>query len=185
MTALINGVQQRQANSVWPGEGVMSKLMWIAGILLAAAGAALALMVIVSIAPVQRMGISLEMAAILFVGGLLSVGIGSVISLLEQQRYLLAAGAGLSAASPSAPIPEFGRKASEAAAAAAGVTAAATAREGEDVSEPTRDTIKALEQARQKIEQAFEPRTAQTEASAGDAAPEVEEAVAEEACGRG
>ncbi len=140
----------------------MSKLMWIAGILLIAAGAALGLMVMVSAASVDGMGIRLETAAILLTGGIVSLGLGSAISLLDQQRALLSERTGLSAAASSAAIPEFGRKASEAATAAAGasaVTAAIAAREGEDVSEPTRDTIKALEQARQKIEQAFEPKT--------------------------
>ena len=64
------------------------------------------------------------------------------------------AAAALPATASAAAIPEFGRKAGETAAAAG----AAAAREGEEVSEPTRDTIKALEQARQKIEQAFEPK---------------------------
>ena len=138
----------------------MSKLMWIAGILLVAAGAALLLMGLVSAASVAGFGISLEMAVILFVGGILSLGIGSVISLLDQQRALLAERIGLPASVPSAAIPEFGRKAGEAAAGAAAATAGAVgASEGEELSEPTRDTIKALEQARQKIEQAFEPKS--------------------------
>jgi hypothetical protein len=139
---------------------MMSKLMWIAGILLVAAGAALALMGLVSAASVAGFGISLEMAVILFVGGILSLGLGSVISLLDQQRALLSERVGLPAAVPSAPIPEFGRKAGEAAMAGAAATAGAAigAREEDNLSEPTRDTIKALEQARQKIEQAFEPK---------------------------
>jgi hypothetical protein len=158
----------------------MSKLMWIAGILMVAAGAALGLMVVVSTASVAGLGIRFETAAILLAGGILSLGLGSAISLLEQQRALLSERMGLSAAAPQAAIPEFGRKGGEAATAAA--AAAATAREGEDVSEPTRDTIKALEQARQKIEQAFEPKTER--AAAGEAAatePEPDEEATEEA----
>ncbi|MCA3572822.1 MAG: hypothetical protein IOC86_02825 [Aestuariivirga sp.] len=142
----------------------MSKLMWIAGILLVATGAALALMGLVSAASVAGFGISLEMAVILLVGGILSMGLGSVISLLDQQRALLAERVGLPASVPSAAIPEFGRKAGEAAVAGAAATAAGAlgAREGDELSEPTRDTIKALEQARQKIEQAFEPKPDKT-----------------------
>jgi len=149
----------------------MSKLMWIVGILLAAAGAALVLMVFVSGASVAQMGIRLEGAAILLVGGFLSLGLGSVINLLDEQRKLLAERSILaSAAAPGAPIPEFGRKAGETAgtagvAAAAGAAAAAVAAPAreEEVSEPTRDTIQQLEQARQKIEQAFEPKPEEAE----------------------
>jgi len=153
----------------------MSKLMWIAGILMAAAGAALGLMVMVSTASVVGLGIGPETAAILLVGGILSLGLGSAVSLLEQQRALLAERMGLSAEAPPAPIPEFGRKAGETATAAA--AAAATAREEEAVSDPTRDTIKALEQARQKIEQAFEPKPDRT--AAGEAAAPEREATAD------
>jgi hypothetical protein len=149
----------------------MSKLMWIAGILLAAAGVALGLMVLVSAASLDGLGIGLELAALLLVGGILSLGLGSVISLLDQQRALLAGRAELGAAAPQTAIPEFGRKAGETAAVVA------AAREGEEVvSEPTRDTIKALEQARQKIEQAFEPKTPAAEAEQEAAAPEAEPA---------
>ena len=138
----------------------MSKLMWITGILLVAAGAALLLMGLVSAASVAGFGISLEMAVILLVGGILSLGLGSVISLLDQQRSLLAERVVLTAEVPSAAIPEFGRKAAEAAAAGGAAAAAAGAQGAADeLSEPTRDTIKALEQARQKIEQAFEPKS--------------------------
>lgn len=140
----------------------MSKLMWIAGILLVAAGAALLLMGLVSAASVAGFGISLEMAVILFVGGILSLGLGSVISLLDQQRALLTERIGLPASVPSAAIPEFGRKAGEAAVAGAAVAAAGAQGAADELSEPTRDTIKALEQARQKIEQAFEPKSDKT-----------------------
>lgn len=161
----------------------MSKLMWIAGILLIAAGAALGLMVVVSAASVDGLGIRLETAAILLTGGILSLGLGSAINLLDQQRALLAERTGVSAASSSAAIPEFGRRAGEAATAVAGASAAATAaaaaREAEEVSEPTRDTIKALEQARQKIEQAFEPKAERTTAEEAEA-PEAEPDAGEE-----
>ena len=134
----------------------MSKLMWIAGILLAAAGLAVGLLALFSAASLASYGIGLDLAALLLVGGILSLGLGSVISLLDQQRALLANRASLAATAPAAAIPEFGRKAGEAAAAATAIAVAEVA----EVSEPTRDTIKALDQARQKIEQAFEPKTA-------------------------
>jgi hypothetical protein len=155
----------------------MSKLMWIAGILLTAAGAALGLMAAVSAGSLEGTGIGLDLAAILLVGGILSLGLGSVISLLEQQRLLLAGGAQPAAAAPATAIPEFGRKGGEAAAAVAAAQAA------DEVSEPTRDTIKALEQARQKIEQAFEPKPAadrnEPEAASEDA--KAREEIVEEA----
>ena len=154
----------------------MSKLMWIAGILLAAAGVALGLMVLVSPASAAAGGVTLDAVVTLLVGGILSLGLGSVIGLLDGQRQALSEGAGLvaSAAGSATPIPEFGRKASEAAPAAVAVAAVATsaANAGEDVSEPTRDTIEALEEARQKIEQAFESKPAAPEEA--EAAPEPE-----------
>lgn len=156
----------------------MSKLMWIAGILLAAAGVALGLMVLVSPASVAAVGVTLDAAVTLLVGGILSLGLGSVITLLGAQHQALSEGAGhvVTAAAPPAPIPEFGRKASEAAPAAAAVAAVAvaSAEAEEEVSEPTRGTIEALEEARQKIEQAFEPKPAEPEVIEAAAVPEPE-----------
>jgi hypothetical protein len=135
---------------------VMSKLMWIAGILLVAVGVALGLMVFVSPTSIIGWGITPEVATLMLVGGILAIGLGSVISALE----LLALGRAVApvdihhAEVPSAPIPEFGRRTVE---TAATVAAAAPAM-AEDVSEPVKETIEALEQARQKIEQAFEPK---------------------------
>ena len=143
----------------------MAKLMWIAGILLTAVGAALGVMGIVSAASVAGYGIGLDLAAVLLVGGIVSLGLGSVISLLDRQVALLAGHGEMPAAVPAAPIPEFGRKAVE------------PPREAEEVSEPTRETIKALEQARQKIEQAFEPKSAEPQKPAVETVQE--EAAAE------
>ena len=159
----------------------MAKLMWICGILLSAAGIAIG--VIVLVGPAQPGFASLDAAAILLVGGILSVGLGSVIDKLhrlplEQGDVYLAAPAPAAApAAASAPIPEFGPRAGKAAAAAAAVAAAGQP----DVSEPTRDTIQALEQARQKIEQAFDTKKPSAEPPAA-AAPEpvLEEVVEEE-----
>jgi hypothetical protein len=142
----------------------MSKLMWIAGILLTATGAALGVMGFVSAASIAGYGIGLDLAAVLLVGGIVSLGLGSVIDLLDQQRALLARGNGGPGARQAAAIPEFARKSAEA------------PRAVEDVSEPTRETIKALEQARQKIEQAFEPKPVEAEKpGAAAVAPEAPE----------
>lgn len=149
----------------------MSKLMWIAGILLIAAGAALGLMVLLSPAAMAGYGVGFDLAAILLVGGVLGLGLGSVVSLLDQLRALLAGRMDISAAAPETAIPEFGRKTGEATTAVAAVAAT------EEVSEPTRETIRSLEQARQKIEQAFDPQPASAEAAPPEAgAPQAEPA---------
>ncbi len=159
----------------------MSKLMWIAGIVFAVAGVVLGVLPFVAAAPPA--GVSLDTAVILLVGGILCLGLGSVLNLLEAQRRLLGDRPPLTAgAGPAAPIPEFGRKQSEPAAAPA--AAAAASQDEEEVSAPTRDTLKALEQARQKIEQAFDAKSAPASESAAAAKPGVEEtssAPAEEA----
>lgn len=156
----------------------MAKLMWIAGILLAAIGVALGLMVFASPTAIVSWGITPEVAALLLVGGILSVGLGGVIHAVET---LAAARPAMpvhvsSVAAESASIPEFGRRAVETAtvAAAAAPAAMAEAVEAEEeVSEPVRETIQALEHARQKIEQAFEPKPqAEPSAPAAEAAPE-------------
>ncbi len=137
----------------------MSKLMWIAGILLIAVGIALGLMVFVSTAAIIGWGIDLQVAAILLVGGILSLGLGSVIAGLETHRIAPAA-----ADVPLAAIPEFGRRGFEPGdhltpAVAVPVAMNETMAEVIEVSEPVKETIAALEQARQKIEEAFEPKS--------------------------
>jgi hypothetical protein len=61
----------------------MSKLMSVLGIILLAVGAALALVGFVNPAQMQIHGLSLDTAAILLTGGILSVGLGGVIAALE------------------------------------------------------------------------------------------------------
>jgi outer membrane biosynthesis protein TonB len=162
----------------------MSKLMWIAGILLIAAGVALGAMLFVSTSSVIAW-LTFESVVLMLVGGILSLGLGSVINGLNN---LPAARTeirdiAVTAAVPAASIPEFGRRSADAAPVAAVATAAVTAaaaipaaREPLEVSEPTRETIQALEQARQKIEQAFDPKPKVAE----EAAPAAEQAVASE-----
>ena len=148
----------------------MSKLMWIAGIVLIAVAIALGLMVFVSPASVIGWGLTPEVAAILLAGGVTALGFGSVISAIEtrpsaqaEPRYVAPV------EEPAAAIPEFGRRLSETPAAAVPAAAAAAAAApafapagGEiEVSEPVKETIHALEQARQRIERAFDPPPAE------------------------
>jgi len=125
----------------------MAKLMWIAGILLAALGVALGLMVFFSLASVVSWGITTETAAIFIVGGLLCLGMGSLIDAIHLSRG--AAPVTQPAAAPAPPgaaIPEFGRRAA---------VVPATVAASEPVSAETRSTIEALEKARQDIEVAL------------------------------
>lgn len=129
----------------------MSKLMLIAGILLMAAAIALGLMIFFSPGSVVGWGITSEFAALLLVGGVVALGLGGVISALEG-----GAAAPSSTASVAVPaeraetvIPEFGRRAAQ------------TTPSTEEISPAVGETIKALEQAKTGIQQAFgeEPRT--------------------------
>lgn len=173
----------------------MAKLMWICGILLIAAGVALGIVLLVSAA--RPGGIDIHTAAILLVGGVLALGLGSVIdgqatALSRPPVRSLIPEPVIPAA--TAPIPEFDPRGAKPAAAAAAATAVATVTTAsviveEEVSRPTRDTIQALEQARQKIEQAFDarndtpkepeaaPADEQPEADAGDIAEDAADAV--------
>ncbi len=61
----------------------MSKLMSVLGIVLLAIGAALALVGLVNSAQMQIYGLTMDTAAILLTGGVLSIGLGGVISALQ------------------------------------------------------------------------------------------------------
>lgn len=148
----------------------MAKLMWICGILLIAAGVALGIVLLVSAA--RPGGIDIHTAAILLVGGILSLGLGSVIEGLHARPTVRSLIPEPVIPASTAAIPEFDPRSAKPAAAA--VVAAAVIVE-EEVSRPTRDTIQALEQARQKIEKAFEDRTEQPQSAEAPAA-EPEEA---------
>jgi len=160
----------------------MAKLMWICGILLIAAGVALGIVVFVSAAPPA--GIDVQTAAILLVGGVLALGLGSVV---EGQAKALATPAVRSVMpepiipASAASIPEFGPRSAKAAASEASIATTVTTASvviEDEVSRPTRDTIQALEQARQKIEQAFEDRGSEPAIAA--TAPEEESPAADE-----
>ena len=62
----------------------MSKLMSVLGIVLLAIGLALGLVGLVSPAQMQVLGLSMDTAAILFTGGVLSIGLGGVIAALDN-----------------------------------------------------------------------------------------------------
>ncbi|MEI8178832.1 hypothetical protein [Aestuariivirga sp.] len=170
----------------------MAKLMWICGILLIAAGVALGIVLFVS--AVRPGGIDIHTAAILLVGGILSLGLGSVIdgqaAARDRHPVRSIVPEAVIPAAATAAIPEFDPRSVKQASAEASAAAAAVIAE-DDVSRPTRDTIQALEQARQKIEQAFDARSnpppamieAPAEAEAEEAAEEAvveEETIAEE-----
>lgn len=158
----------------------MARLMWICGILLFAAGVALGVILLLSAA--RPGGIDIHTAVTLLVGGILSLGLGGVIDALHEVRPQVVAAPAVPA--PATPIPEFDPRGVKAPTAAPEAAAAE-----DEVSRPTRETIKALEQARQKIEQAFEPASeaapaAEVTAAAEEepeAAAEVEDAAEEEA----
>ncbi|MCB1378533.1 MAG: hypothetical protein KDK89_09240 [Alphaproteobacteria bacterium] len=151
----------------------MSKLMWIAGILLMAVGIALGLMIFFSPASIVAWGIVPDTAALLIVGGVLSLGIGGVVNAIENLnlRAPAVSGYGQTAPPPDAPPPDsaFGQRSMEGA-----VTAAATAAVAvETVSPEVKQTIEAIEDAKQSLNQAFaEPPVQEDVATATESAAE-------------
>jgi hypothetical protein len=148
----------------------MSKLMWVLGILLAAAGVALALMTTFSPGKMQAYGLLPDTAAILFVGGILSLGLGGVIDALRRSPMAMPDAKPTIAVVPeSAPIGEeaapvklpvgFGRKAAEVTAATAAVAAAGGSVLSNTSSAISKtsvsDTIAALDEAKADIKKAL------------------------------
>jgi hypothetical protein len=159
----------------------MSKLMWVLGIILAAAGVALALLTTLSPGKMQAYGLLPDTAAILFVGGVLSLGLGGVIDALRAGGRVVqraeTIGASVKAvqteieAEPVAETAEdktpfqiptrFGRKAAGAAATAATAAVAATVVErptsatAETAKSSVADTIAALDEAKADIKKAL------------------------------
>lgn len=160
----------------------MAKLMWIAGILLLAAGVALGVMFFVSNASVAAW-LSFETVVTMLVGGILALGLGSTVSGLDRLAEMPAVARSrevapvATAPAPVTTIPEFGRRQAEAPAPApvsdapAAAAIAASAGAMTELSEPTRETLQALEQARQKIEQAFDTKPAAAQPAAVQSAP--------------
>lgn len=171
----------------------MSKLMSVLGIVLLAIGVALALVGFVNPAQVQIYGISLETAALLLVGGILSIGLGGVIAALEGRGGMAVVDTPVAeetsavieapapdvadaeeAASSEEPkrirFPGFGRKI-----VATTVAAAATETVVETSKSSVQDTIDALEQAKSDINNALGGM-----ATATTPAADVEDGVIEE-----
>lgn len=143
----------------------MSKFMTIAGIVLAAVAIALGLMIFFSTSSVVAWGLTPHLVADLLVGGILAIGLGGVISVLERNtdasRYALV---------------ERLDAARSAAAMAPAVVAAVVE---EEISPATSETLRALDEAKSEIHKAF--GEAAPVANAGDepAAADAPEAPAE------
>jgi hypothetical protein len=148
----------------------MSKLMWVLGIILAAVGVALGLMTTYSPGKMQAYGLLPDTAAILFVGGVLSLGLGGVIDALRRGLVAMPEAKNVIAVVPApAPIEEettpvklpvgFGRKATEATAVTAAAAAAGGAMLSNTSSNIARtsvsDTIAALDEAKADIKKAL------------------------------
>lgn len=131
----------------------MSKFMLIVGVLLAAVGVALGLMVNFSPGQMQVLALTPEVAAILLVGGVLAMGLGGVIGTLESELAASVQASAAPAELPAAiaPIPEFNRKldVEESAPVAAAEEPAA------EISPEVSQTIAALEKAKSDINAAL------------------------------
>ena len=174
----------------------MSKLMWVLGVLLAAAGIALALLTTFSPGKMQAYGLLPDTAAILFVGGVLSLGLGGVINALRGNLMTVSSAEASIATAPKTTIVEeenaavkmpsgFGRKAAEttAAVAAAGVAVASTTAStaAETTKSSVADTIAALDEAKADIKKALsgmDSMTAPSESSESLTAAATEPAAA-------
>lgn len=129
----------------------MSKFMLIVGVLLAAVGVALGLMVYFSPGQMQVVALTPDVAAILLVGGVLAMGLGGVIAALENEGAVSrqAAMAPAEMPTPITPIPEFGKRLT-----VEEPTVAAEEPEAE-ISPEVSETIAALEKARSDINAAL------------------------------
>ncbi len=150
----------------------MSKLMWVLGILLVAAGVALGLLTTYSPGKMQAYGLLPDTAALLFVGGILSIGLGGVIDALRNNRMAVPDAKSPIAVVPAKPADEdnnlvklpvgFGRKAADATATTAAATAAAGAIlsstssiAAQTAKTSVSDTIAALDEAKADIKKAL------------------------------
>jgi hypothetical protein len=185
----------------------MSKLMSVLGIVLLAVGAALALVGLVNPAQMQVYGLTMDTAAILLTGGILSIGLGGVIGALQNHAPASGVAVEDMAIEAQAPIeteieiPEpvvvaedpavveeqprvrfnpFSRKLGTAAAAGAAVAATATEAVAEPAKSAVDDTIAALEQAKADIANAIGGVATITEEKIESVAEDVEEPAEEE-----
>ena len=148
----------------------MSKLMHVLGIILLAAGVALAIMGLVNQAQLQVRGIDMASAITLIVGGVLAIGLGGVIGAVGSAAQMADYAADEPVPEPvAAPakaeskladdkpadtsrsmrFPSFGKKLEE-----AGVPAV-EATKAEPMTPAVRETIDALEQAKSDLENAL------------------------------
>jgi hypothetical protein len=144
----------------------MSKFMLIIGLILAAIGLALGMMVFFSPGKIMAFGISPDVAATLLVGGILAMGLGGIISALGGHAHQSAEMIGQPAGAPVA-------------AAAAAVVVAATTDKVASVAEKaaegakatTAEAVAALEKAKTDIAEALglpSPETPDPEVAAAD-----------------
>ncbi len=151
----------------------MSKVMWILGLILTTLGVLLGVKSIISPGQMQIYGLTPETAAILLVGGIVSIGLGSVINALTgfttkpiAMPEIAKAAVTETVVEPAEDIPTripgFGRKSAEVAGAAAAVAGAAIVETKSTVNTITAtttgsvaDTIAALEQAKSDIKTAL------------------------------
>ena len=165
----------------------MSKLMFIFGILFLAAGVALGFLIHFSPGEMQVRGLTADVAAILIVGGALSLGLGSMIGALRDRTaapVVAAIAAETSTEKPDTPkFTGFGKKTAATAVAAEASNAVADTAAASKTS--VADTVAALEQAKTDIAVALgvepqkaapaEPLAAKPEPEAKPEAAEVEE----------
>ncbi len=144
----------------------MSKFMLIVGVLLAAIGVALGLMVYFSPGQMQVVALTPDVAAILLVGGILAMGLGGVIGALENEAAVPREAAMTPAEMPAAitPIPEFGKKLT-----VEEPTPVVVAEEpAAEISPEVSETIAALEKARSDINAALAGSTPAADEPAED-----------------
>jgi hypothetical protein len=145
----------------------MSNLMKLFGTLMAVLGLVLGVVVLAKPGYLDAMGIRLDTAVLLLVGGVLSLGLGGVIDVMRQQARRPGAETVAAvvtekietvSAAPEASKLNFGRKPAEAAAVVAATTAVAAV--AQDLAKPEADakkadpvaeTISALEQAKADV----------------------------------
>jgi hypothetical protein len=152
--------------------GNMSKIMMVLGVILIAIGCALGLLGLIFPSRLIEHALTMDTAAILAVGGILTMGLGGLIQSVESLRGTIrnAAQTDVPYTIPSSRVADmtveqdtrplkpsyqgFGRNAADMAAgavAATAATAAAVADKAEAVSPSVADTINALEQAKSDI----------------------------------
>jgi hypothetical protein len=155
----------------------MAKVMMIVGVVLAAVAIALGVVNVFAGGSMAASGFTPEVAALLLLGGVLSVGMGGIIAVLEAAPPARSAEASTAIASPPpAAAPQFNRRVlvPEAAAAPA-------------ISPEVHDTIAALEKAKSDIQQALgeepkvEPEPVEAAPVAEPPPPEPAPAAVEEA----